>query len=103
MKKAALILVGVIAVIILAVVIVPQLIDWNRYKPEIAEAVKDATGRNLAIDGDIELSLLPNLEFAISDVRLSNAPGSTSPDMVFIDNLAGKSHCSAGRSWSITW
>jgi len=51
---------GVVALLLLAAVfIVPSLVDWNGYKPRIADAVREATGRDLVIDGDIGLSILP--------------------------------------------
>ena len=31
--------------------------DFNNYKPKIAQAVKEATGRELKIDGDIKVKL----------------------------------------------
>ena len=72
MKKIVLVLVGLAALIFLGVLLAPRLIDWNRYKPEISQAVYDATGRELTIGGDIELSILPNLAFTLSDVTLAN-------------------------------
>ena len=57
----------------------PQLIDWNGYKSAIAAAVKDATGRDLVIGGDIEIAILPGISFGLSDVSLSNAAGAGEP------------------------
>ena len=79
MKKLLIALLGLIVVLVVAVVVAPRVIDWNSFKPEIAQAVRDATGRDLSIDGDIELSVLPDLSFAVAGVRLSNAAGGASP------------------------
>jgi uncharacterized protein involved in outer membrane biogenesis len=75
MKKLLIILAGLIVVIFLALLIVPKLINWNGYKPRIASIVKDSTGRELRIDGDIELSIFHSLVFSARDVHLANAPG----------------------------
>lgn len=69
MKK---ILIGLAAIVVLtigALFIVPSVIDWKSYEPEIAAMVRDATGRELHIDGDISVSVLP-LSISIGEFRL---------------------------------
>ncbi len=90
MKKLLIILAGLIVVIFLSLFSVPKLINWNGYKPKIASMVKDATGRNLRIDGDIKLSIFPNVVFSVSGVHLSNAPGMKAPEMLSIGAVTGK-------------
>jgi len=69
-------LVGALALlIIVAAVVVPMVIDPNDYKDDIAAAVEAKTGRTLAIEGDIGLSVFPWLAVEIGPTRLSNAPG----------------------------
>jgi uncharacterized protein involved in outer membrane biogenesis len=82
--EAMKILYGVLAFIALLVVaafVVPSFMDWNSYKPEISERIEALTGRQLFIDGDIEISLLPSPKLRIADVRLSNLPGAAAADM----------------------
>ena len=61
--------------------------DYNRYKGLIADAVTDATGRQLTIKGDltIAISLLP--ELVVTDVTLANAPWASQPQMAHIGQL----------------
>ena len=59
MKTLAYIVSGILTLLILVVVVAPFFLDLNDYKGDIAAAVKDATGRDLAIDGDIVVSLVP--------------------------------------------
>lgn len=72
------IILSVLAVIILLVVIatiaLPYFVDPNDFKPEIQTAVKDNTGRDLAIEGDLELSVFPWLGVSTGELVLSNAP-----------------------------
>jgi uncharacterized protein involved in outer membrane biogenesis len=42
------------------------------YRTQIEEAVAEATGFELIIGGDLDLSFLPNLGFTLGDVRLRN-------------------------------
>ena len=72
---------GLVAVVIGIALLVPQFLDFNQYKPEIAAQVKAATGRDLTIDGDISLTILPSVALVVADVRLANAPGGVADDM----------------------
>src|SRR5215468_2292595 len=88
MLKKLLIGVGVIVlVLVVAVAVGPRLVDWNAYKPRVAAAVRDATGRDLAIDGDVSLSLLPSPTLSVEGVRFANLPGGSSPDMARLRSL----------------
>lgn len=73
----------VVVIMLIAVITLPFLIDPNDFKPEIEQAVKNKTGRELTIDGNIELSIFPWLGFATEKVVLSNAPGF--PDKPFAE------------------
>ncbi len=58
-----------------AVCIVPFVINPNDFKPDIAAAVKNKTGRELVLDGDLKLSLFPWIGISTGKLALSNAPG----------------------------
>ena len=45
--------------LILAVIIVPQIIDPNDYRAELAELVEQQTGRELDLQGDLSISVFP--------------------------------------------
>jgi uncharacterized protein involved in outer membrane biogenesis len=62
--------------------------DVNRYKPEILSAVKQATGRDLVLDGPLRLRLLPQLALRVRGARFANAPWGTRPDMIRVDDFA---------------
>jgi uncharacterized protein involved in outer membrane biogenesis len=87
MKKAAYGLSGLIVLLVAAALIVPSVIDWNGYKPEISAEVRKVTGRTLEIAGDLEFTVLPAPRLRISGARLSNAPGATAAHMVSLKEL----------------
>lgn len=58
-----------------AALILPQVIDPNNYRDQIAAAVKEKTGRDLTIAGDIGWSVFPWLGVEVGDTQLSNAAG----------------------------
>ncbi len=69
-------LVGIVVLLlIVAVVVLPQIIDPNDYKDEIVSRVQQETGRTLSIDGDLGLSVFPWLGIEIGAMELSNAEG----------------------------
>ena len=65
----------VVALLIVAAIMFALVFDPNDYKDQISAGVKDATGRELVIEGDIGLSLFPWLAIDIGKTRLGNAPG----------------------------
>jgi uncharacterized protein involved in outer membrane biogenesis len=73
---------GLLALLIAAVVIAPFAVDLNDYKGAISAVVKEQTGRDLAIDGTIDLSLLPMPTIKIGGVRFANLEGAAAPDML---------------------
>jgi len=68
--------IGVVVVLfVVAGIAVSLLFDPNDYKDEITAAVQDATGRQLTLDGDLELAVFPTIRIAVGGATLSNAPG----------------------------
>lgn len=65
----------IVLLLVIAVIVLPQIIDPNDYKPQIAEAVKKHTGRNIEIEGKLGLSIFPWLGAEAGKLSLTNAPG----------------------------
>src|SRR5260221_8659611 len=83
-------LIGIVAVIVLviaALIVVPFLIPTETYKGQIVERVKAATGRDLALNGPISLSVLPSFALTVSDVAFGNAPGASAKNMATFGKL----------------
>ncbi len=73
MNKKMLTIVGVIvAVLLLVILILPSLIDANRFKPEIQSKLGTALGRNVQI-GNIKLSIFSG-GVVVDDVAISDDP-----------------------------
>ena len=87
MKKFIYGLVVILVVIIAVAVALPFIVPIERVKKELITVANDATGRQLAIDGDFSLSIFPVLGLKASDVSFSNAEGAQNPDMVSIESL----------------
>lgn len=84
--KILLIVTGLLVTLfVAAAVILVATVDPNEYKGEIAQAVKDSTGRELKFEGDIGFNFFPWLGLNVGPVALGNAPGFTPAEMVRIN------------------
>ena len=77
--KTAKILGGIVGgvVVLLAVVLLAiwLLVNPNSYKGRVEAAVKEATGRELVLTGDLKLSVFPWVALELGPATLSNLPG----------------------------
>ena len=77
----------VLAVVILvaAVAAVLYSIDVNNYRDEIAAQFRKATGRDLAIGGDMDLSISLNPAVVVEQVAIANADWGSRPHMIVLE------------------
>ena len=66
---------AIFLIVIIAAVALPFFINPNDFKPEIQAAVKENIGRELIIDGDLELSVFPWIGISTGKLTLNNAQG----------------------------
>ena len=64
-------LAGIVLILAAAVAYIAATFDPNAYKPQIVQAVKDRTQRNLRLEGDIKLALIPRIAATLGKVSLS--------------------------------
>lgn len=76
MKRALPIVFVLLILLVAAVLIGPSFVDWNKYKPQIIEQAKSAAGYDVAIDGDIKLSVLPVPQLKIEGLKVAAPRGS---------------------------
>jgi len=81
------IVVGILVLVIALLLIVPQFIDIQKYKPEIEKQAEQATGRPFSIGGDLRLSLFPWAVIGLSDVHLGNPPGYKEKDLLYVKSF----------------
>lgn len=87
MKKILLFVLGVLALLAAAVVVLPGFVNWNDYKGDIQAQLKGLTGRNVVIGGDIHITVLPTPAVVANNVRLANIKGAGAADMVRLKSL----------------
>jgi len=75
MSKLLKVVASLVLLLVAVVIIAPMVVDPNDYKEEIQQLVKEKTGRELLIKGELSLSVFPWVGVGISQVSLSNADG----------------------------
>lgn len=81
-------LVVLVVAVVVGGVVVLMTMDFNQYKGLIAEKVKEATGRDLAIEGDIKLTLVSlSPALAVNGVKFQNAPWGSKPSMATVERF----------------
>ncbi|PCH60484.1 MAG: hypothetical protein COC05_04390 [Gammaproteobacteria bacterium] len=74
-KRLFLALLVIVGLIVIALIAAYFLIDANSFKQKIVAEVSKATGRELSIDGDLDISLFPWIGLSANNISLSNAKG----------------------------
>ncbi len=70
------------ALLALAGLAAPTLLNIDQYKPAMIAAVKEATGRELVIEGPLKLTVFPTLRISARQVHFANAVGGKGAQMV---------------------
>ena len=78
---------GLIGLLIVALLVAPSLIDLDARKAEVIAAVKQATGRDLILDGPVSLRLLPVPTATVTGVKFFNVAGAKNPNMVEVKSV----------------
>ena len=80
--RAGAAVVAVSALLALAGLAAPSLLNIDQYKPAMIAAVKEATGRELVIEGPLKLTVFPTLRISARQVHFANAVGAKGAQMV---------------------
>ncbi len=80
---------GVLALLLVALAVLPFLIPDSVYREQVEEAVSRALGREVTLEGEVALSLLPRLSARIGDVTLANPEGFSRKAMLTAGELRG--------------
>jgi len=86
-KIIAIVLVVIVVLIGGAAAVLPMLVNPEDLKAELSSRVKQETGRDLQIPGDVSLTVFPWLGVKLGGVQLGNAPGFSDAQFAKVDNV----------------
>lgn len=87
LKITALIMGILIVLIVIAGLIIPMIIDVNDHKDRISLEIKKATGYEVVMEGDIELSLVPWMGLSLGKTHVANPPEFGDTPLASLDEL----------------
>lgn len=87
MKKILYSVAALALLLVAAAVVAPIAIDEEQIKARIGAEVAAATGRELVIDGHLDLALLPRPRISLGGLRLANLEGASARHMVSLKGL----------------
>jgi len=71
-----------VAAVVAGLFILPRAIDWEPHKTRLAAVLSEVTGREVRLDGPLEIALLPQPLLMARQFRLGNAAGAATPHML---------------------
>ncbi len=76
-----------VLLVLIAIVMVPLVIDVEKYKPLIETKVTEATGRSFTLGGPLKPSVFPWVGLQLSDLHLGNPPGFEEKDFLSVKSF----------------
>ena len=86
MKKGLFIAVIAVVMVLTLAILLPFIVDLDRYREPIVSAAEDALGRKVDFGG-LELSLLGGLGVTVENLAISSREGFTAGPLLAIDAL----------------
>src|SRR5262245_64221400 len=77
-------LAGLVVILVGGAAVAIYSIDFNQYRSTIADQVKQATGRDLKIAGDLKVGISLTPTVAVDDVSFANAAWGSRPEMATV-------------------
>ncbi len=78
---------GLLVLLVLAVLLVPALVDIETYRPTIEQKASRALGLDVHLAGDMELSLFPWVGVSLSELSVDNPPEFTREKLLTVHSF----------------
>ncbi len=89
--RSPLLYLGILVILVAATaLVVPPFIDWTHYRGDIEGYGRRFTGRDVRIDGIIDVRLFPWPVLIMQDVHIANPPGAQSPDLLVAGRIEAR-------------
>ncbi len=87
MKRALLVIVAFIVVLVGAAALLPGFVDLNLYKDHALNEIRARTGLELKVDGNVSLALLPSPRFTVDKVSMFDPNGQAREPLASFERL----------------
>ena len=87
LKWGFIIIASLVVIIIAAILIIPRVVDVQKYKPILEKKIAEASGRRFSVSDDLRLSLFPWAGVSFSDLHLGNVKGFKEKDFVEVKSF----------------
>jgi len=87
LKWGLIICASLLVIIIAAILIIPRVVDVQKYKPELEKKIAEASGRPFSVSDDLRFSIFPWIGLSFSDLHLGNIKGFKEKDFVNVKSF----------------
>jgi AsmA protein len=87
LKWGLIICASLVVIIIAAILIIPRVVNVQKYKPELEKKIAEASGRPFSVSDDLRFSLFPWIGLSFSDLHLGNIKGFKEKDFVNVKSF----------------
>lgn len=89
-KWGVIVIASLVVIIIAAILIIPRVVDVNKYKSELEKKIARASGRPFSVSDDIRLSVFPWVGISFSDLELGNVKGFKEKDFLKVKSFEAR-------------
>jgi len=90
LKWGIIVIASLVVIIIAAILIIPRVVDVQKYKTELEKKIAQASGRPFSIGDDLRLSVFPWAGISFSDFQLGNVKGFEEKDFVKVKSFEAR-------------
>ena len=90
LKWGIILIASLVVIIIAAILIIPRVVDVQKYKSELEKRIAQASGRTFSVSDDIRLSVFPWAGISFSDLQLGNIKGFEEKDFLKIKSFEAR-------------
>jgi AsmA protein len=90
LKWGSIVIASLVVIIIAAILIIPRVVDVQKYKPELEKKIAQASGRPFSVSDDLRLSVFPWAGISFSDLQIGNVKGFEEKDFVRIKSFEAR-------------
>jgi AsmA protein len=87
LKWGVILIAGLAVIIIAAILIIPRVVDVQKYKIQLENKITQATGRPFSVSDDFRFSVFPWAGISFSDFQLGNVKGFEEKDFVKVKSF----------------